>query len=265
MDSGPVEDSPHAIARTADRLRREGKFDEAIALCLQELTGHPAYISARMVLGRSYLERGDHQKAEEAFRRVLDLESDNVRAYVHLGQLCEAQHRFADAIGHYEAAREYAPLDREILAGLARLHQYASTSEPAGSEVKREVVIECSHDASASEAVQERGELFATETMADLYASQGLVDRAAFIYEQLLVKEPFRDEIRAKLEALREGKGASTTSCPVEAEQEPLAAPSELLRPPVPRNNAEQVLLDKLEHWLDGIRRYRNTEATARR
>lgn len=244
----PGEASSRPIARMADNYRRRRQFDEAIRLCLEELKARPASVSARVVLGRTYLDRGDHAKAEEEFHRVIELSPENLRARVHLAEICEAQGRTNDATRHYEAALELVPLNREILASLLTLRRSVHPPEPSLSRSGTRDVPEL----PVSGSMQTAGDLFATETLADLYASQGLTDRAAAIYQQLLDNEPFREEIRAKLTALQQRREPATVQ-PEAASASPV------------RMNREQMLLDELEHWLQGIRRYRMIAAARQR
>ncbi|HSG06569.1 MAG TPA: tetratricopeptide repeat protein, partial [Nitrospiria bacterium] len=48
-----------------------------------------------------------------------------------------------------------------------------------------------------------REEKFSTETMADLYAQQGLIEKAMNIYQQILDQTPDNEMVRLKLEALK--------------------------------------------------------------
>ena len=281
----PGEGSPHSVARTADRYRKRGQFDDAIRLCLQELKSRPGYLSARVVLGRAYLGRGDHAKAEEEFQWVVELSPDNVRARVHLGQICEAQGRELDAIKHYEAALELAPLDREILASLHRVRSSFSPSDSSLSRAETKDLPGLPAEVSALQPIiKTQGDLLATETLADLYASQGLADRAAAIYKQLLDKEPFREGIREKLTALGERPGgvsvepmaASATLAPnpPEASQpqsltglvslyEASGESAAVVAATPLRMSREQMLLEELQSWLQGIRRYRKMAAAS--
>lgn len=275
----PDEGSSHFVARAADHYRRQGRFDEAIQLCLQELKARPTYVSARVVLGRTYLESGDHAKAEEEFHRVVELSPANVRARVHLGQICEAQGRTEDAIRHYEAALELVPLDREILASLLRLRRSISPFDSSLSRSRTGDGAQLLADLPASSSTETEADLFATETLGDLYASQGLTDRAAAIYQQLLNKEPSREGILAKLTALREKQEVGAALQPEAATAAPAAHPlvaslpqSVMGPPPVFDLSAgpvavavaspmwrsrQEILLAELERWLQGIRRYR--------
>lgn len=272
----PVKGSSHSVARAADRYREQGRFDDAIMLCLQELKASPTYASARVVLGRAYLESGDSVKAEEEFHRVVELSPENLRARMHLGQICETQGRVEEAIGHYEKALEFSPLNREIRASLLRLQASISPSAPSvhpqASDVPR--LPEPHAEFGLVESVERDENLFATETLADLYASQGLTDQAASIYRQLLDEQPFNERIRRKLSALGERR-QDITGTPVEptisppidpplaeasrsesarvfgASKEATAAGS--ARPP--RIRREQMLIEELERWLQGVRR----------
>ena len=224
----------------ADRYRKRRQFDDAIVLCLEELKARPSYASARVVLARAYLERGDLAKAEEEFHRVVELSPENVRARVHLAQICEAQDRVNEAVSHYEAALALIPLDRAILASLSRLRRFTPAPHPMLSGVETKDDREVAADLPAPRSGENERDLFATETLADMYASQGLTDRAAAIYQQLLHNEPSRDGVRAKLKALSKRR---------ESAAPPFTPPS--------RKSRDQMLLEELECWLQGIRRHR--------
>lgn len=273
-DTQPVKGSSHSVARAADRYREQGRFDDAIMLCLQELAVSPTYASARVVLGRAYLESGDSVQAEEEFRRVVELSPENLRARMHLGQICEAQGRVEEAIGHHERALEFCPLNREIRASLLRLR--ASISPSASSVYPQASDVPGLPEPHAEFSAVERDEnLFATETLADLYASQGLTDQAASIYRQLIDEQPFNEKIRGKLSALGERR-QDITGTPVESTifapiDPPLAEASRsesagvfgvskeatAAGPARPsRMRPEQMLIEELERWLQGVRRY---------
>ena len=76
-------------------------------------------------------------------------------------------------------------------------------------------VPEPSLGCTGSDSNGAEGDLLATETLADLYASQGFTDRAAAIYQRLLDEEPSRGEIRVKLTALCDKQGAMTSGVPI--------------------------------------------------
>ena len=51
--------TPTAFAALAEEHRRAGRFAEAIAVCREGLERYPAYVSARVTLGRALLDSGD--------------------------------------------------------------------------------------------------------------------------------------------------------------------------------------------------------------
>ena len=60
-----------AFAALAEEYRRAGLPDEAIATCVAGLKRHPAYVSARVTLGRALLETGRLDEARIELEAVL--------------------------------------------------------------------------------------------------------------------------------------------------------------------------------------------------
>jgi hypothetical protein len=60
-----------AFAALAEEYRRIGRYDEAIETCRVGLQRHPAYLSARVTLGRALIELGDYDAAREELETVL--------------------------------------------------------------------------------------------------------------------------------------------------------------------------------------------------
>ena len=120
---------PRAFLQQAEESRRKGRPKEAIAVCLEALSRHPALDAARVTLGRAYLESDQVDLAlatlEEVFQRLPEH---------HLAGrlLAEAQSKS----GRRESARatcrallERYPHDREIESFLAAID---AEGPPAG-------------------------------------------------------------------------------------------------------------------------------------
>ncbi len=60
-----------AFAALAEEFRRIGRHEEAIETCRAGLQRHPAYLSARVTLGRALIETGDYDSAREELETVL--------------------------------------------------------------------------------------------------------------------------------------------------------------------------------------------------
>ena len=69
-----------AFAQLAEELRRVGDFEEAVRVCRTGLEHHPAYLSARVTLGRALMELGRLDEAQGEFEHVLLGAPDNLVA-----------------------------------------------------------------------------------------------------------------------------------------------------------------------------------------
>ena len=93
-----------AFAALAEEYRRARRFDDAIATCRTGLQRHPAYLSARVTLGRSLLEIGRYDEARQELEHVLRVAPENlaaIRALAEIhhrtGELPEGDHQFDSA------------------------------------------------------------------------------------------------------------------------------------------------------------------------
>ena len=82
-----------AFAALAEEYRRAGNHEEAIATCRTGLQRHPAYLSARVTLGRSLLETGRYEEARHELEFVLRAAPENLAA---IRGLAEIHHRARD-------------------------------------------------------------------------------------------------------------------------------------------------------------------------
>ena len=79
-----------AFAPLAEELRRAGEHYEAVRVCLAGLEHHPAFLSARVTLGRALAALDQYQEARTEFEYVLKVAPDNLLASRSLAEL-EAQ------------------------------------------------------------------------------------------------------------------------------------------------------------------------------
>jgi tetratricopeptide (TPR) repeat protein len=76
-----------AFAALADEYRRAGLFHDAIETCRAGLQRHPAYLSARVTLGRALLEIGEYPEATEHLEQVLRAAPENLAAIRALAEI----------------------------------------------------------------------------------------------------------------------------------------------------------------------------------
>jgi hypothetical protein len=79
---------PTAFVALAEEHRRAGRFGEAIAVCRDGLERYPAYVSARVTLGRALLDSGDVATAVAELEHAVSQSPDNLAA----GRALEAAH-----------------------------------------------------------------------------------------------------------------------------------------------------------------------------
>jgi tetratricopeptide (TPR) repeat protein len=76
-----------AFAPLAEELRRSGEYFEAVRVCLAGLEHHPAFLSARVTLGRALLALDQYREARAEFEYVLEVAPDNLLARRSLDEL----------------------------------------------------------------------------------------------------------------------------------------------------------------------------------
>jgi tetratricopeptide (TPR) repeat protein len=69
-----------AFAALAEEYRRDGRYAEAIEICRVGLQRHPAYLSARVTLGRALIGIGDLEAARLELEAVLRVAPENLAA-----------------------------------------------------------------------------------------------------------------------------------------------------------------------------------------
>jgi tetratricopeptide (TPR) repeat protein len=89
-----------AFAALAEEFRRLGLFHDAIETCRAGLLRHPAYLSARVTLGRALLEVGEYDEAQSHLEQVVRVAPDNLAA---IRALADIHHRRGDAPDGYAA------------------------------------------------------------------------------------------------------------------------------------------------------------------
>jgi tetratricopeptide (TPR) repeat protein len=212
------------FAPLAEAYRKAGRLTEAVDVCLRGLQHHPDYLGGRLVLARSYYEMGDLELAAGAFRDVLVRDPGNVVALRSLGEVAAARGETGQAASWYARALDSEPENPELLERLETLRSRPAPALPISSAEARGVPHEAAHEAAsrrreveaspattydmpiaaagAREPESAFGMEIATATLAEVYSSQGLHERALEVYRKLLVTHPDDSVIRQKVEEL---------------------------------------------------------------
>ena len=125
--------APFVLAQLADEYCRAGRYDEAIACCRRLLDPHPAYFTARVVLGRALAALGRFQEAALEFQHVLTSAPDHLAATTDLADVYERLQRPAEALACYRRALDLSRGDPQLQSAIARLSSPTDESPPAGT------------------------------------------------------------------------------------------------------------------------------------
>jgi len=223
------EPSSRAFLPLAEEYRRMGRLAESEKICREGLQRHPHYQSARVLLGRTLLELDRLEEAAAEFKAVLESEPQNLLAGRLLAGICRSQGRWADALETFRMLQAFYPDDAEVRAQVYQLER--QPEEDPGSRGPK-----TSGGLPAQDAL-------ATNTLAEIYLGQGLVDRAVAVYENMLRADPDNQAVRRRIAEILGGEMARST-------------------PPAVRNPARDVRGDPrrrairgLEDWLIAIQR----------
>jgi len=148
-----------AFAQLAEEHRRAGQSQEAVEVCRAGLAIHPAYLSARVTLGRALLDLQQLEESQRELEQVLKSAPENLAAIRGLAEIHHRSGSLAEALVHYRAALALARNDpdlEETVNDLARQLEPETQAVDAGlsfEDVREEVFgpSEPSTDAGADQ------------------------------------------------------------------------------------------------------------------
>jgi len=105
----------------AEEYRKMGMLDEAISVLLRGLENQPNYMTARVSLGKIYLEKNMLREAKEEFKKVVTAIPDNLFALKKIAEISKNLGDINDAIDAYSKILKLNPLDEEAKANLEHL------------------------------------------------------------------------------------------------------------------------------------------------
>lgn len=253
------------FARLADAYRRCGRLERALELLREGLERHPDYTTAHLIQARTLREADRPEEAARSFRRVLQLDAENLVALRSLAELAaergevEEAHRWADRLHDADPFTSFSIAEvteraREASSpavdeppegdgeGPARSGAPGPPGLPGEEGLASEIAAMADEQWWTSDAEEpppddDGGEAgtgadsdVATETMAHLYAQQGLYEEAADVYRRLLERRPGDEELRRRLEEMA-GRAAGAAEPPApeagaaEEDRDPEEAP----------------------------------------
>jgi tetratricopeptide (TPR) repeat protein len=176
------------FAPLADAYRKRGEVDKAIELCEKGIEMYPDYVSARVILGKCFYDKGATERAREEFRHVLGVDPDNMVALKYMGEILLAEDKKKEAAEHYQKLLSIDPTNEEAARILKEIETQFRVKEIDLSDRKH--------------VRDERPSELATMTLAGIYAAQGYYNKALKIYQDILQKEPENIEVKGMVDKL---------------------------------------------------------------
>ncbi len=201
----------------AEEYRKTGMLDEAISVLMTGITSQPGYTSARVSLGKIYLEKKMASAAKEEFEKVISAIPDNLFAHKKLAEIYRDSGEKERAIGEYRVVLKLNPLDDDAVSNLETLQRGHVQEEgiTAPEPPTEEFTVQGNAAPSSFEAFKEEKESVAERLPekedkggyklkdAALFISEGNYLKAMSIYREMLSANPQDKYDMQKVEELR--------------------------------------------------------------
>ncbi|HKY34132.1 MAG TPA: tetratricopeptide repeat protein [Candidatus Polarisedimenticolia bacterium] len=223
------EPSARLLAELAREYHETGLFEEAARVGARAVKEQPSYVSARVLLGRIYFDMGRLEEARDQMEAVLSQAPDNLVARRIVADVCWELGDARGALDRFRALLAFNPADADTRRKIERIEQELA-SRPEGGAAGGDAET-MQPEGNGKEAAIDPGVL-ATPTLAEIYLQQGLVERAADVYREILKGDPANPEAVARLRELEAARP----------------------RPEDPARAALRRKIDALGRWLGAIR-----------
>jgi len=185
-----MSDEKNLIFKEAERLKMEGKHEEAIKLCEGILHDDLSCTEAYEEIGDNFLSLREYDKAQKALKRAIKTNSKSPNANYLLGFLYSAIGDFRKSIKYLEISDGFEPNHPEILRclGWSLYHD--------GQRQRGVVLLERSLALSPNDPL----------ILSDLgvcYLNSKKFDRSANLFKRILEIEPENEKARECLNAVR--------------------------------------------------------------
>jgi tetratricopeptide (TPR) repeat protein len=188
----------------AQVLYKQGKVDKAIKVLINGLRYNKKSVTGRFLLGKIYYDRWLIEQAKREFQAVVELAPDNLAACKMLVQIHRSEEAYGKALEILKTAAAYHPHDGSIASEAKEIEAALTAAEKKEKEFQsaREGIKSALESKSVDElesGLKKHEEGLFTETIADIYISQGLHERACCVLEKVLENDPANEAARKKL------------------------------------------------------------------
>ena len=177
----------------ANKLKQEGKFEEAIASYSSAIKENPNFYWSYLNLGDVLLKVGRWEQAVNAYSRAIELNSSSAWLYYNQGEALTKLGRLDEAIACYEQAIKLAPDEMEIQSSLAEALRQRTQRDLDQAVATYQRVVELNPE--SVEAYQNLLKLQPHNwemwwQLANLYSKQNQREKAIAAYQQVISLNP---------------------------------------------------------------------------
>lgn len=207
----------------AEAYRRFGHLEEAIEICREGLKLHPDFHGGRITLARCYIDKRQFLDARLELEKVVQAVPENFLAQRLLGDSSEALGDIQTAIHSYKMALLLSPNDvglSERVYHLEKSIKQESEVQESGPITAHAIFTDTKSDLVDTDEeegfrVESFSEIFenkdfkkeiTTETLGDLYLSQGQYEMSLKIFDKIYASNP-SEKLLTKITLCREKLG----------------------------------------------------------
>lgn len=182
----------------ADAYRKAGLYDDAIEVCKKGLERHPSYTSARVVLGRVYIEKNKFDEAIQELKKVESVDSDNIMVHTMLGNMYLKKKMYAEAVEQFQRVLSINPEDTETQE---KLKDALSAKQETTKATEKEEKKEAEEPANKQEKTVEKTKIDIQKSLkaAELYTKKEDFEKAIEVYKELLDLDPENIVVQQRL------------------------------------------------------------------
>ncbi len=207
----------------AEEYKKAGMYDEAIDVLIKGIERQPGYMSARVSLGKIYIERDMLKEAKAEFEQVVSAIPDNLYAHKKLAEIYRDLGETNRATEEFKVVLRLNPMDEWAAMNLADIkgepNPYLEVQEST-IEVEEETIL--AESEVLAEIEEEKPEIPVSEEIkegveetpevsqpnlspsdADPYILQGKYMEAMNIYRKLISIEPDNIQVMQCIEELK--------------------------------------------------------------
>ncbi|HET6421630.1 MAG TPA: tetratricopeptide repeat protein [Geobacteraceae bacterium] len=239
----------------------KGMKEESITALEKVVQVTPENILAQKLLSQMFMERGDVDAAIKSLSIIELLNPDDVECRLMLEALRKSAAKAEQSYGSEDdkviSTEETAAQDNE---GFVFLDEIQETEQ-------HEEQLEPEHEPQETVSLPEKGPL-ASATLAELFVSQGFLDRAINVYRELLESEPDNEKFRVRLNELEfHAGGPESESVVRDAAVQEKGPETEIVEScgdyqkektdNISDGGNSDIIISTLQCWLENIRRGR--------